>query len=80
MASSETNALKFAKLNGSNYQTWVFNMRLYLESMDLPGNANGSAESPRSSASRNRGETSIRVLRKHGHIFVWRLSPNSKYM
>ena len=39
-------ALKLAKLNGSNYRTWVFNMRLYLESMDLFGHANGSAKSP----------------------------------
>ena len=28
------NALRFTKLNGSNYRTWAFNMRLYLESVD----------------------------------------------
>ena len=50
MASSSedtmNNALKFGKLNGSNYRTWAFNMRLYLESMDLFEHVDGSAEAP----------------------------------
>ena len=49
MASSSVdtmNVLKFAKLNGANYRTWAFNMRLYLESLDLFEHADGSAEAP----------------------------------
>eukprot|EP00112_Aurelia_sp_Birch-Aquarium-sp1_P017253 Seg3981.3 transcript_id=Seg3981.3/GoldUCD/mRNA.D3Y31 product="Retrovirus-related Pol polyprotein from transposon TNT 1-94" pseudo=true protein_id=Seg3981.3/GoldUCD/D3Y31 len=52
MASSSddmmNNALKFGKLNGSNYRTWAFNTRLYLESLDLFEHADGSAEAPSS--------------------------------
>ena len=29
------NALRFSKLNSSNYKSWAFNMRLYLEAMDF---------------------------------------------
>lgn len=43
---SSLNALKFAKLNGSNYRSWAFNMRLYLESIDLFGHADGTIETP----------------------------------
>eukprot|EP00794_Sanderia_malayensis_P015002 gene15002-16551_t len=49
MASSSEDsmsALKFAKLNGGNYRTWAFNMRLYLESLDLFEHVDGSAEPP----------------------------------
>ena len=38
MASLDDSAgsvLKFAKLNSSNYRSWAFNMRLYLESNDI---------------------------------------------
>ena len=38
--------LKFAKLNGTNYRTWAFNIWLYLESLDLFKFADGTAESP----------------------------------
>ena len=55
MASSSddtmNNALKFGKLNGSNYRTWAFNMRLYLESLDLFEHADGSAVAPTSTGS-----------------------------
>ena len=44
MASSNT--LKFAKLNGSNYRNWAFNMRLSLECNDLFGHADGTAVAP----------------------------------
>eukprot|EP00794_Sanderia_malayensis_P001502 gene1502-1660_t len=44
--SSSTNALKFAKLTGSNYRTWSFNIRLYLESLDLFEHVEGTAEVP----------------------------------
>lgn len=37
------NALRFLKLNSSNYRSWAFNIRLYLESMDLFEFAGGSA-------------------------------------
>ena len=40
------NAMRFAKLNGRNYRTWVFNMRLYLESLDLSEHVEGTAEVP----------------------------------
>ena len=43
---SSLNALKFAKLNGSNYRSWAFNMRLYLESINLFGHADGTIETP----------------------------------
>lgn len=51
--SPDANALKFAKLNGSNCRTRAFNLRLYLESLDLfehvhePRGADASAESRR---------------------------------
>ena len=41
--SDVSSALKFAKLNGTNYRSWAFNIRLYLESMDLFEFADGSA-------------------------------------
>ena len=50
-SSSETNALRFAKMNGSNYRTWVFNMRLYLESLDLFDHVTGTAAAPGEDAS-----------------------------
>ena len=40
------NVLKFDKLNGENYRSWAFNMRLYLESVELYGHADGSAQIP----------------------------------
>eukprot|EP00794_Sanderia_malayensis_P002818 gene2818-3255_t len=43
---SSSNALKFEKLNGSNYRTWSFNIRLYLESLDLFEHVDGAAEMP----------------------------------
>ena len=46
VSSSETNASRFAKLNGSSYRACAFNMRLYLESLDLFDHANGTAEAP----------------------------------
>ena len=49
--SSDANALKFAKLNGSNYRTWAFNVRLYLESLDLFEHVDGTAEPPGADAS-----------------------------
>ena len=52
MATSDmSNALRFAKLNGSNYRSWVFNMKLYLESLDLFEHAEGTAEFPNEDAS-----------------------------
>ena len=45
------NLLKFEKLNGSNYRSWSFNIRLYLESLDLFGHAEGTAELPGEDAS-----------------------------
>ena len=61
MASSEevaNSALKFGKLNGSNYRSWAFNMRLYLESMDLLEHAEGLAVAP--SGSGESGAASLR--------------------
>ncbi|XP_046863258.1 uncharacterized protein LOC124457002 [Xenia sp. Carnegie-2017] len=43
-------ALKFAILNGTNYLSWAFNMRLYLESIDLFEFAEGSAIVPNDDA------------------------------
>ena len=48
---AEMSLMKFAKLNGSNYRTWCFNMRLFLESHDLFEHAEGTAESPGEDAS-----------------------------
>ena len=45
-SSSKTNALRFAKMNGSNYRAWVFNMRLYLESLDLFDHVIGTEAAP----------------------------------
>ena len=50
MASSSNekmnNALKLGKLKGANYRTWVFNLHLYLVSLDLFEHADGSAVAP----------------------------------
>jgi hypothetical protein len=51
MASAIENVLKMAKLNRSNYRSWAFNMRLYLESLDLFAHVDGSAELPAEDAS-----------------------------
>ena len=40
------NAMRFAKLGGSNYRMWAFDVRLYLESLDLFENIDGTAEVP----------------------------------
>ncbi len=73
MALSSENALKFAKLNGSNYRAWAFNMRLYLESLDLYEHADGTTESPASDASdpKKRNEALTPKRRKQGLTFVW---------
>ena len=41
-----TSVLRFAKLNGSNYRAWAFNMRLYLESINLFKFVDGTAGPP----------------------------------
>jgi hypothetical protein len=46
-----TTDFKIPKLNGANYRDWTFNMRLYLESLDLFGHADGSVEVPAEDAS-----------------------------
>ena len=51
MATSTDFLLKITKLNGANYRNWTFNIRLYLESMDLFGHADGSVENPAEDAS-----------------------------
>ena len=51
MSSQFENVLKLKKLNGSNYRSWAFNMRLYLDSFDLFAHAYGSAEPPAEDAS-----------------------------
>jgi hypothetical protein len=71
MTDVSLNSLKIAKLNGSNYRTWSFNMRLYLESLDLFEYADGTAETPGSSATENvYFEASVLVRRKRGLISV----------
>ncbi len=44
MATSKDFLLKITKLNGANYRDWAFNIRLYLESMHLFGQADRSVE------------------------------------
>ena len=84
MASPEevaNSALKFCKLNGSNYRSWAFIMRLYLESMDLFEHAEGLAVAPSGSGENGAGgEILILVLRKPGRTFAWLWSLNSKFM
>ena len=46
-----TTDFKIPKLNGANYRDWTFNIRLYLESLDLFGHADGSVEVPAEDAS-----------------------------
>ena len=46
-----TTDFKIPKLNGANYRDWTFNMRLYLESLNLFGHADGSIEVPAEDAS-----------------------------
>ena len=79
-SSDVSSALKFAKLNGTNYRSWTFNIRLYLESMDLFEFADGSAESPAEDASDEIRMKFNSRAKKHGHIFVWLSILNNKYM
>ena len=46
-----TTDFKIPKLNGANYRDWTFNMRLYLESLDLFGHVDGSIGVPDEKAS-----------------------------
>ena len=46
-----TTDFKIPKLNGANYRDWTFNMRLYLESLDLFGHVDGSIGVPDEEAS-----------------------------
>ena len=46
-----TTDFKIPKLNGASYRDWTFNMRLYLESLDLFGHPDGSIEVPAEDAS-----------------------------
>ena len=52
-----TTDFKILKLNGANYRDWTFNMRLYLESLDLFGHVDGTVEVPAE-------DTSAQVKRK----------------
>ena len=47
-----TTDFKIQKLSGANYRDWSFNMRLYLESLDLFGHVDGSAKVPAEDASK----------------------------
>ena len=80
-SSDVSSALKFAKLNGTNYRSWAFNIRLYLESMNLFEFADGSAESPAEDASDEvRRKFNSRAKKAWTYIFVWLSSLNNKYM
>ena len=46
-----TTDFKILKLSGANYRNWTFNMRLYLESLDLFAHVDGSVEVPAKDAS-----------------------------
>ena len=46
-----TTDFKIPKLNGANYRDWTFNMRLYLESLELFGHVDGSIGVPDEEAS-----------------------------
>ncbi len=43
---SSTNTLKFEKLNESNYRTWSFNIKFYLQSLDLFERVDETGETP----------------------------------
>ena len=76
-SSSKINALSFAKLNGSNYRAWAFNIRLYLESLDLFDHANGTAEACGADASEEtRRSFNSGEKKKLRHTSVWPLSLN----
>ena len=51
MSSDFQNVLRMTKLDGSNYQSWAFNMHLYLESFYLFGHVDESLEPPAAGAS-----------------------------
>lgn len=74
-------ALKFAKLNGGNYRTWAFNMRLYLESSDLFEHADGSAVPPEGDAASENEVRRYRLRSKKAWTYIClRLSLNSRSM
>ena len=64
--SDVSSTLKFAKLNGANYRSWAFNIRLYLESMDLFEFADGTAVSPASTPVMKCEGNSTCEQRRHG--------------
>ena len=66
MASSEDlgHAMKFCKLNASNYRTWAFNMKLYLENQDLFDHVDGTAIAPANSTSEAQRHAFRRAAKK----------------
>ena len=60
--SASSNALRFTKLNGDNYRSWAFNMRLFLESHDLFEHVDETAEAPNDSEDGNQAE--MRIFRQ----------------
>ena len=81
-SSSETNALRFAKLNGSNYRACAFNMRLYLEGLDLFDHANGTAVAPGADASEEKRRSFNSGTKKAWTYICLAIEPelNSRYM
>jgi hypothetical protein len=80
MSSDFQNVLRMTKLDGSNYRSWAFNMRLYLESFDLFGHVDESLEPPAEGATEAVKKAYRSAAKKRGHKCVWLLSLSIKFM
>jgi len=73
-----SSALRFSKLNSSNYRSWAFNMRLYLESMDLFEFADGSAVPPAADATEAARRTFANRAKKAWTYICLAVEPEQK--
>ena len=80
MATAKDFLLKITKLNGENYRDWAFNMRLYLESMDLFGYADGSIGNPAEDASEQVKQAFRSALKKAWTYICLAVELNNKFM
>ena len=73
-------AIKIGKLNGSNYRTWPFNMRLYLECLGLLEHADGTAVTPGDGASAEVWQNFARSAKRAWTNIRLAINQSTKYM
>ena len=73
-----TTDFKIPKLNGANYRDWTFNMRLYLDSLDLFGHVDGSIGVPDEEASEKVKQEYKTALKKAWTYICLAVEPDQK--